>query len=73
MKKNPVVWFEIYVSDMKRAKDFYENVFQTKLEKIGADHADLEMWAFPGSIGQYGHNSLVYDSEGNMFGLHSMK
>ena len=25
------------------------------------------------SIGQYGHISLVFDTEGNMFGLHSMK
>ena len=25
------------------------------------------------SIGQYGFISLVYDTEGNMFGLHSMK
>ena len=25
------------------------------------------------SIGQYGFVSLVYDTEGNMFGLHSMK
>ena len=25
------------------------------------------------SIGQYGHISLVYDTEGNMIGLHSMK
>jgi predicted enzyme related to lactoylglutathione lyase len=25
------------------------------------------------SIGQYGHIALAYDTEGNMFGLHSMK
>lgn len=25
------------------------------------------------AIGQYGHVALVYDTEGNMFGLHSMK
>ena len=25
------------------------------------------------SIGQYGFISLVYDTEGNMFGLHSLK
>ena len=24
------------------------------------------------SIGKYGHIALVYDTEGNMFGLHSM-
>ena len=45
MASNPVVWFEIYVKDMKRAKAFYE----------------------------YGFIVLAFDSEGNMFGLHSMR
>ena len=31
---NPVVWFEIYVQDMERAKAFYEAVFAIKLEPI---------------------------------------
>lgn len=34
MKTNPVVWFEIYVQDMERAKTFYEGVLQGKLERI---------------------------------------
>lgn len=124
MNRNPVGWFEIYVSDIKRAKTFYESVFQTRLEKLGEDDPNLEMWAFSGSpeangangtickmkgfepgnnsvlvyfsckdckveekrvlesggkvqqqktsIGPYGFISLVYDTEGNMFGLHSM-
>ena len=45
MKPNPVVWFEIYVDDMARAKAFYETVFQTTLEKLHSDA--IEMWAFP--------------------------
>lgn len=28
---NPVGWFEIYVSDMERAKNFYSTVFQYAL------------------------------------------
>ena len=123
MKANPVVWFEIYVQNMPRAKKFYEEVFETKLEKIPMP--EPEMWMFkseqgatgaagslvymPGfpaggnnslvyfgcedcaveegravkaggkvekkkfSIGDYGFISLVYDTEGNMIGLHSMK
>ena len=123
MRKNPAVWFEIYVQDMNRAKKFYESVLQGKLEKL--DSPGMDMWAFamemntsgasgalvkmqgvPSggnstlvyfgcedcsveegrvtksggrihknkfSIGQYGFISLAIDTEGNMFGLHSMK
>ena len=123
MRKNPAVWFEIYVQDMNRAKKFYESVLQGKLEKL--DSPGMDMLAFPMemnasgasgalvkmqgvpsggnstivyfacedcsveegrvtksgggihkkkfSIGQYGLISLVIDTEGNMFGLHSMK
>jgi len=31
-KWNPVVWFEIPVEDLDRAKSFYEDVFEIKLE-----------------------------------------
>lgn len=123
MATHPVVWFEIYVEDMERAKKFYENVFQTKLQKLNSP--ELELWAFsmvkdgvgcagalvkmPGfasggnstlvyfncadcaveaarvvkaggrierekfSIGEYGYIALAIDTEGNMFGLHSMQ
>lgn len=50
MKSNPVVWFEIYVQNMERAKAFYENVLAVKLEKMPAptsEFGDMEMWAFP--------------------------
>ena len=46
MKSNPVVWFEIYVQDMARAKAFYESVFQVKLEQMMPE-SELEMWSFP--------------------------
>lgn len=127
-KGNAVGWFEIYVEDMGRAKEFYQKVFEVELQNLvppsGAEN-HLEMWAFNGdmtsygsggslvkmegfssgrnstlvyfsckdcavqearvrefggkvektkfSIGQYGFCSLVYDTEGNMFGLHSME
>ncbi|MGC1205101.1 MAG: VOC family protein, partial [Flavobacteriaceae bacterium] len=32
MKKNMVGWFEIPVSNMDRAKTFYEAVFQVKID-----------------------------------------
>jgi predicted enzyme related to lactoylglutathione lyase len=120
---NPVVWFEIYVQDMERAKAFYGKVLSKSFEKINSP--EIEMWQFPStrdnpgtsgslvrmpgfpsggnstivyfscddcaveagrivpsggrihrdktSIGQYGFIVLAYDTEGNMFGLHSMK
>ena len=123
MAHNPVIWFEIYVQNMNRAKKFYESVFQAKLERI--DSPEIEMWSFPMlmdqvgtagalvkmegipsggnstivyftckdcaieegraeklgarihkrkmSIGKYGYISLLFDTEGNMIGLHSMK
>jgi len=123
VNKNPVGWFEIYVQDMNRAKNFYESVFEGKLERL--DNSDIEMWSFPMqmdgvgapgtlvkmkgfpsggnstlvyfkcrdcaleearavefggrvqkkkmSIGNYGFISLVFDTEGNMLGLHSMQ
>ncbi len=49
MKSNSVVWFEIYVQDMERAKAFYEAVLAIKLEKMPAPTAEMnmEMWCFP--------------------------
>lgn len=122
---NPVGWFEIYVTDMQRAKDFYESVlnvqlgelgdpnddsvvmksFPADMEKYGASGALVKMEGFPVggnsvlvyfacddcaveesrvesaggkvekakfSIGEYGFISLAVDTEGNMFGLHSL-
>jgi uncharacterized protein len=126
MANNPVAWFEIYVDDLARAKQFYESVlgvnldvlsdpndtsiemlsFPSDMEKYGAGGALVKMEGFKAggnstliyfscedcaveesrveaaggviqkpkmSIGEYGFISLAIDSEGNMFGLHSMK
>lgn len=42
---NPVVWFEIHVTDMARARAFYEAVFG--FEFSGIHSPGMEMWAFP--------------------------
>lgn len=68
MKGNPVGWFEIYVQDMERAKAFYEAVFKGLVAPAGGKVMREKF-----SIGQYGFIALVFDTEGNMFGLHSMK
>jgi predicted enzyme related to lactoylglutathione lyase len=124
--QNPVVWFEIYVNDMARARKFYEQMLAIELSELPMpDGGDLQMMAFPGdmesknraagslvkmdgfeaghnstivyfysedcsieekrieraggsvfrpktSIGQYGFITLGKDTEGNLFGIHSM-
>lgn len=125
MANNPVAWFEIYVDDMARAREFYSSVLATELEPLGdPNDSSVVMMAFPSnmdqygaagalvkmdgfdaggngtlvyfscqdcaveegrvaaaggsvvkpkmSIGEYGFISLATDTEGNMFGLHSM-
>jgi uncharacterized protein len=51
--RNPVGWFEIYVSDMARARSFYEATLSLKLELLPspseAGEPTMEMWTFPGS------------------------
>lgn len=54
MKSNPVVWFEIYVQDMPRARAFYERVLGVQLAELQVpdqDEPTLEMWAFPAADG----------------------
>ena len=48
-QSNPVVWFEIYVQDMERAKAFYEAVLAVTLEKMPAPtpEMNMEIWSFP--------------------------
>lgn len=55
MQHNPVVWFEIYVQDMPRARAFYEQTLQVSLNRLAVD--GIEMWAFdmsPGTTGSSG-------------------
>ena len=47
MPSNPVVWFEIYVQDMQRAKAFYEKMLGVKLEKLDSPDPQIEMYSFP--------------------------
>ena len=45
MQANPVVWFEIYVQDMDRARAFYERTFRVILQPL--ESPEVVMWAFP--------------------------
>lgn len=41
MKSNPVVWFEIYVENMVRAKAFYEATLEVTLELMPAPTEEM--------------------------------
>jgi predicted enzyme related to lactoylglutathione lyase len=69
MKPNPVGWFEIYVADMERARRFYEQVFQTTLEKLPMD--ELEMWTFPMEQEKWGAAGALVRVEGFPVGANS--
>lgn len=62
MTGNPVIWFEIYVQDMERAKKFYETVLQTKLERLNSP--ELEMWSFPMSMDRVGAGGALVTMAG---------
>jgi predicted enzyme related to lactoylglutathione lyase len=46
---NPVTWFEIYVDDLARAKQFYETVFACTLVPEQTD-GSFEALRFPGAM-----------------------
>lgn len=49
MNYNPVVWFEIYVADLARAKAFYESVLKIELKPLASPGGlDVDILAFPG-------------------------
>lgn len=62
---NPVNWFEIYVSDMERAKAFYQSVCAIELMNLPSPD-EGEMWVFPMEEGAAGSaGALVKHPQGN--------
>lgn len=66
MNRNPVGWFEIYVQDMQRAKQFYETVLGVELTKLEspAEESGLEMLAFPMNMEAGGASGALAKMEG---------
>ena len=63
---NPVGWFEIYVTDMDRAAQFYETVLQRPLEPMpdAPPGTPLEMRHFSFSRDHYGTGGALVKMEG---------
>ena len=64
--KNPVGWFEIYVDDIIRAKQFYQAVFHIELTELTppSDSSSLQMWAFPSDMQVYGASGALVQMPG---------
>lgn len=62
-KTNAVAWFDIYVSDMKRAVLFYEAVLRQKLETMGDPTGETQMMSFPADMTSYGASGALVKSE----------
>nr|BAJ06972.1 glyoxalase/bleomycin resistance protein/dioxygenase [uncultured bacterium] len=62
---NPIAWFEIYVENIERAKQFYETVLATSLEKLNdSNDSGIEMWSFPSNMESYGATGALVKMEG---------
>lgn len=60
--KNPVNWFEIYVSDFNRAKRFYTDVFKvvlTDLPNSSENHPEMEYATFPSDENGWGTSGAL--------------
>ncbi len=51
---NPVAWFEIYVQDLQRARQFYECVLGIQLADMQSPIAGMKMLSFPAGQDRYG-------------------
>lgn len=63
MSKNIIVWFEIYVKDMERAKKFYSQVLGTRFHSVDAPGNAGEMkmafFAPPDEEGAFVNGALI--------------
>lgn len=71
-QRNPVVWFEIYVDDMARARKFYEAVLAITTEDM-ADPTDaqMKMASFPMTMDAPNATGALVQMEGMKAGGNS--
>ena len=62
---NPVVWFEIYVDDINRAKKFYETVLDIKMENMAdPNDSEVSMYSFPMQMDKPNASGAIVKMEG---------
>jgi predicted enzyme related to lactoylglutathione lyase len=50
-RRNAVNWFELHVSDFKRAKRFYETVLQSPLQEFEMENSQMAMFPYDNANG----------------------
>jgi predicted enzyme related to lactoylglutathione lyase len=50
-RRNAVNWFELHVSDLKRAKRFYETVLQSPLQEFEMENCQMAMFPYDNTNG----------------------
>ncbi len=63
-EQNPIGWFELYVQDMQRAKNFYESMLGVQLSPIEIPDANIEMYGFHQDMATYGSSGALIKVEG---------
>ncbi|MBB5037805.1 VOC family protein [Prosthecobacter dejongeii] len=46
MKNNAINWFEIFVTDLSRARTFYETILNAKLQDSGMDCCEMAIFPY---------------------------
>lgn len=67
---NPVVWFEIYVSDMDRSKKFYQTLIGSDLIPMDNPTSErkMKLMGFPSNDKQYGCSGAIVQMDGMPLG-----
>lgn len=71
---NPIVWFEIYVSDIDRSKRFYQTLIGSDLIPMSNSEIEknnMKMLGFPSNDKSYGCSGAIVEMEGMPLGSHS--
>jgi len=58
-KKDALNWFELYVTDLARAKKFYENILQTQMQEVNAGTTPMAIFPYENEQGVGGSLTMM--------------
>lgn len=68
---NPIVWFEVYVSDMERSKNFYQTLIGSDLVGMSnpeSERNQMKMMGFPSQQSPEGFSGALIQMDGMPLG-----